>query len=153
MTLITITAESPRQPDVIAFIKALDDFHNALYPPESNHSLDIETLCRPEIRFFVARREGEAMGSGALWVRSDLAFGEVKRMFVRPEARGLGIGRRMIAHIESEARREGLDCLRLETGTLSHEALRLYAAAGFTRRGPFAEYVDHPMCVFMEKGL
>jgi putative acetyltransferase len=105
----------------------------------------------------VARRSGpglgEAVGIGALWVRADRSFGEVKRMYVPAAARGLGVGRRLLQRIEEEARREQLAWLRLETGTLSHEALRLYEAGGFRRCGPFADYPDHPMSVFMEKPL
>ena len=155
-TAVTIAPESARQPDIITLIRALDDYHLGIYPLESNHMLDIETLCGPDVRFYVARPApagGEPLGIGALWVRPDRSFGEVKRMFVLPAARGLGVGRQLLGRIEQEARRERLPWLRLETGTLSNDALKLYAAGGFRRCGPFADYPDHPMSVFMEKPL
>jgi putative acetyltransferase len=152
MTDITLRIESPRQPDVERLLEALDAYQSALYPPESNHLLDVEALTAPSIRFFVARRDGRALGCGAL--RIDAAgYGELKRMFVSPEARGLKLGRRILDRIEAEARREGLRCMRLETGIRQPEALGLYRAAGYAERGAFGEYSADPLSVFMEKSL
>ena len=153
MAEIAITVESPRNDEVVALIRALDSFNENLYPPEANHHLDIEALCAPEITFLTARRGGEIMGIGALWSRADLGFGEVKRMYVRPEARGLGVGHRLLARIELIARGQAIARLMLETGSLNAEAIKLYARAGFSKRGPFGDYPDHPLCVFMEKRL
>lgn len=150
---IVIAPENPRQDDVAAAIAALDTFHNGMYPPEANHILDLDALCGPDVNFLVARRGGEVLGIGALWLREDEGFGEVKRMFVKAEARGLGLGHKLLATIESLARGQGLTKLMLETGTLNTDALKLYARAGFTKRGPFADYPDHPASVFMEKPL
>jgi putative acetyltransferase len=152
MTDVTIAREDPRQPDVLALIRALDDFHLGIYPAEANHFLDIETLVLPEVRFLVARRAGEALGCGALWVKAG-EYGEVKRMFLKPEARGLGIGRQILARIVAEAHAESLPLVRLETGNVSDDALRLYRAAGFRERGPYGDYPDHPASVFMEMTL
>ena len=52
-----------------------------------------------------------------------------------------------------EARREGLCVLRLETGALQPEAIGLYRSAGFVARGPFGDYADSAISVFMEKAL
>lgn len=152
MTDITIALESPRQDDVARLIQELDAYQSSLYPAESNHLLDIDTLAAPSIRFFVARRGGDALGCGAL--RIDAAgYGEVKRMFVLPTARGMRLGRLILRRLEDQARREGLGCVRLETGIHQAEALALYRAAGYVERGPFGEYGPDPLSVFMEKGL
>ena len=149
---IAVTLESPRQEDVARLIAELDAYQAALYPAESNHLVPIEGLAAPDVRFFVARGAGEALGCGAL--RIDAAgYGEVKRMFVAPRARGLSLGRRLLERIEAEARREGLACLRLETGIHQPEALGLYRAVGFVERGPFGDYGPDPLSVFMEKPL
>jgi putative acetyltransferase len=104
------------------------------------------------MRFFVARQAGQAVGCGA--IRIDPAgYGEVKRMFVSTEARGLKLGRRILDRIEEEARREGLACLRLETGIHQPEALALYRSAGYAERGAFGAYAPDPLSVFMEKIL
>ena len=152
MPSITIAQESPRQPEIIALIADLDALMHALYPAESNHLLDIDTLAGADVRFFVARRDGEALGCGAL--RVDAAgWGEVKRMFVQPRARGAGIGRRVLEAVESQARAEELSCLRLETGVRNPEARALYRRTGFAERAAFGDYAPDPLSVFMEKSL
>ena len=149
---VTVARETPRQPEVAELIRQLDAYCAALYPAESNHFLDIEALCAPEIRFFVARRGSEALGCGALRVDGE-GYGEVKRMFVLPRARGLKLGKRILTRLESQARLDGLSALRLETGIHQPEALGLYRRLGFVGRGPFGAYAPDPLSVFMEKTL
>lgn len=152
MTGLNLRMESPRQPEVERLLDALDAYQSALYPPASNHFLDVEALAGPDVRFFVARRDGRALGCGAL--RIDAAgYGELKRLFVSPEARGLRLGRRILDRIEEEARRERLGCVRLETGIHQPEALGLYRSAGYVERDAFGEYSPDPLSVFMEKSL
>ncbi len=147
-----IRIESPRQDDVMRLLAALDAYLESLYPPESNHILDIDTLCAPNIRFFVARRRGEAVGCGALRIDAT-GYGEVKRMYVHPEARGRKLGRAILTRIEEQASREGLRRMRLETGIHQVEALHLYRRAGYAERGPFGEYASDPLSHFMEKRI
>lgn len=149
---VLIAREDPRQADVLPLITALDAYHVAIYPPESNHFLDVESLAAADVHFLVARAGERPLGIGALWVKVG-DYGEVKRMFVDPAMRGHGLGRHLLRTIESVARNEALPCLRLETGTLNREALGLYRAVGFAERGPFGDYAAHPMCVFMEKRI
>ncbi|MGE0240922.1 MAG: GNAT family N-acetyltransferase [Parvibaculaceae bacterium] len=151
MSAIEIRREDPRAADVTKLIRDLDEMFHRLYPAESNHLVDIETLASPDIHFFVARRDGKALGCGALWHR-DPAYGEVKRVYVRPEARGLKLSKLILTALEDNARAHGLKAMKLETGTLQPEALGLFAAWGFTRCGPYADYpTDDPYSVFMEK--
>jgi putative acetyltransferase len=145
-----IQLEPPDQPDVLALIEDLDAYQKPLYPIESFHGIDLEALSRPDVLFAVARGAHRiALGCGAMVVGP--AYGEIKRMYTRPEARGLGIGRRLLAFLEGEAQARGCTLFRLETGYLQDEALRLYARGGYERRGPFGEYTDDPTSVFMEK--
>jgi putative acetyltransferase len=146
----TIRREPPDQPDVVALIAALDAYANALYPPESNHLLDVSALSVPEVSFLVVRDRGEAVGCGAI-LRDARGWGEVKRMYVRPDQRGRGVGKRMLAEIEGVARRGGFPLLRLETGIHNTEALALYRRAGFVECEPFGDYAPDPLSVFMEK--
>ncbi len=152
MSKITIRLESPRQAEVERLLVALDAYQSALYPPESNHFVDVDALAASNVRFFVARRGGEALGCGALRI-DGAGYGELKRMFVTPAARGLKLGRRILDRIEEEARREGLGWLRLETGIHQPEALGLYRSAGFVEREAFWDYRPDPLSVFMEKRL
>jgi putative acetyltransferase len=59
----------------------------------------------------------------------------------------------VLAFLEAEALRRGVETLRLETGNLQPQALRLYERAGYARRGPFGDYDDDPHSVFLEKSL
>lgn len=148
---IIVRIENPRQPDVLRLLAALDAYLAALYPPASNHILDVDSLCAADVRFFVARDDADVLGCGAL--RIDDGYGEVKRMFVDPAARRRSLGRAILERIEREARHEGLRLMRLETGIHQPEALALYRGAGYAERGPFGEYVADPLSVFMEKAL
>jgi putative acetyltransferase len=149
---VEIGREDPREPQVRALIAALDDHVAKLYPAESNHLLDVDTLARADVTFLVARRSGEAVGCGALR-RHDARLGEVKRMFVAPAARGLGLGKRMLEAIEADARRQGLQQLALETGIHQPEAISLYRRAGFRECQAFGGYKPDPLSLFMVKEL
>ncbi|MGH6917918.1 MAG: GNAT family N-acetyltransferase, partial [Geminicoccaceae bacterium] len=113
--------------------------------------LDLGAYARPEVTLFVARERSVALGCGAYQLQGD-GSAELKSMFVVPEARGRGIGRAILAAIE-QALRGRVGMLRLETGVKQPAAIRLYEAAGFRRRGPFGNYRDDPLSIFMEKPL
>jgi putative acetyltransferase len=83
----------------------------------------------------------------------DGAWAELKRMWVIPEARRLGISKIILAAPEAHARNEGVRTLRLETGVENHAALGLYAKAGFRHCDPFGDYRADPLSVFMQKDL
>ena len=149
---MTIAIESPNQPEVIALIAELDAFQDTLYPPESRHSLNLTSLEQPNILFAVARdNAGQAIGCGAIVLYPE--FGELKRMYVSPRGRGQGIAKKLLALLESHAIGSGCKLLTLETGPYQQEALALYTSAGYERRGPFGEYTNDPLSVFMQKHL
>lgn len=104
------------------------------------------------IDFVVATVDGVAVACGAL---QPLAPGvaEVKRMYVRPDHRGRGLSRVILAEIEAEAARRGLHTLRLETGRRLPAALGLYASSGYTKIPVYGQYVGHPESVCFEKRL
>ncbi|MDR6770986.1 GNAT family N-acetyltransferase [Azospirillum sp. BE72] len=149
---ITIATESPRQDQVVALVAALDRYLLELYPADTCHLLDIAELEAPDLRFFVARKDGVPVGCAALRVDPS-GYGEVKRMFVDPATRGHRIGERLLARLEEQARAEGLTALLLESGIHQPEALGLYRKAGFSDRGPYACYEENGVSVFMEKPL
>ena len=80
-------------------------------------------------------------------------YGELKRMFVRPEARGQGLSRQIVAGLETLLRAEGIALVRLETGIYQPEAIGLYKGLGFAERGPFGDYQVDPLSLFMERAL
>ncbi|HTJ99386.1 MAG TPA: GNAT family N-acetyltransferase [Bordetella sp.] len=148
----TIALESPRQGDVLALLAQADAYLHGLYPPESNHILDVGALEQAGIDFFVARRAGAALGCCALVPAFD-GSAEIKRMFVAPEARGIKLGRRLLERLEDQARERGIATLRLETGIYQPEALGLYRTSGYQDIPPFGDYLLDPLSVFMEKTL
>jgi len=144
--------ESPDQPDVRALIAELDEYQSSLYPAESNHLLDIRSLCQSNVLFAVVRdADGAAHGCGAVVLHS--GYGEVKRMFVRPALRGQGIAARMMSFLENQARERGCFQLLLETGIKQPEAIALYRRLGYVECGPFGEYRADPLSLFMRKEL
>lgn len=149
---VAITTESPRQDAVVALVAALDRYLLDLYPADTCHLLDIAELEAPDVRFLVARKDGVPVGCAALRV-DPTGYGEVKRMYVDPAARGHRIGERLLARLEEQARAEGLTALLLESGIHQHQALALYRKAGFADRSPYACYEDNGVSVFMEKLL
>lgn len=149
---LEIAAEDPDQPDVRALLTAAEAYSASLYPAESNHHLDLDGLRADNVRFFVARRAGMALGCVALVVEPDGA-GEIKSLWVDPAARGLALGRRLLDAIERAAGDEAVTTLRLETGISQHQALGLYRSSGYREIGPFGSYNPDPLSIFMEKCL
>ncbi len=149
---MSVTHETPDQPDVISLIKELDDYQDTLYPPEARYALDLNSLKASNIIFVVARDHvGRAVGCGALVLES--GRGELKRMYVQPASRGKGIAQEILASLEAAAAKRGCVDLKLETGPRQPEALRFYGKQGYKTCGPFGSYPEHPLSVFMEKTL
>lgn len=121
-----------------------------MYPePGATHfTLDAKEVAPGAGIFVVVRLRGRPVGCGALRRVRDPALarelgpqvGELKRMYVAPEVRGHGIGRKLLERLEAEGRSLGLTRLVLETGTRQLEALALYRRAGFTGIPPYGEY-------------
>jgi DNA-binding MarR family transcriptional regulator/ribosomal protein S18 acetylase RimI-like enzyme len=103
-----------------------------------------EELRPPAGLFLLASLQEGPIGCGALKFHGDEPA-EIKRMWVDPRVRGLGIGRRLLAELEDAAAARGVAILRLETnGTLS-EAINLYRSAGYVEVAPFNDepYAHH----------
>lgn len=84
---------------------------------------------------------------------SECAAPEMKRTFVRSEARGAGLGRRLLHALEDAARRQGVGRISLETGIRQPEAIGLYRATGYRECPPFGSYALDPLSLFMTKRL
>ena len=149
---IDIGPEDPRQDDVRRIVAESGAYLQLLYPSESNHLVDVDALAAPEAVFLVARRDGEIVGTIAFWIVAP-GHVEIKRMFVRQQARGNGIGRRLLAALEEAARRRGVDRISLETGIRQPEAIALYRASGYRDCPPFGDYCEDPLSLFMTKRL
>ena len=149
---VTIAVESPLQDEVRTLIAELNTALLALSPPEACYHLTVEQMAEPTVTVWIARDGDTVVGCGALKRHSE-TVGEVKRMFTRPAWQGQGVGRRILAEIQSVAEREALETLVLETGDQHPAAWAIYEKAGFARCGPVLDYPDSPFSVFYQKQL
>lgn len=143
--------ESPGTPDALALIAASEAELAALYPPEHRFAFSPEALIAAGVRFCLARRDGVAVGCGGLAPLP--SYGELKRVYVAPAARGSGVAPALLAHLEAIARILALPCIRLETGHRSPAAIGLYRREGYARIGAFGDYAENGSSLFMEKRL
>jgi putative acetyltransferase len=143
-------------PEICDLVEELNVVLGAAYDAHQRHGLSIEQLFQPNVRFFVARLDGPAVGCGGVAIFDEYA--EVKRMYTRPAARGRGVARALLRRIEDEARGAGKFVLRLETGSYQREAIGLYERMGFRPQDAFGPYAAMPprhieRSLFFEKVL
>jgi putative acetyltransferase len=150
--MLIVKRENPDQADVLRLLAKADERSSSLYPVESRHGLSLSALVAAQVRFFMARRDGYALGCGG-YIFLPERSAEMKRLFVDADARGQGIGGAIVGAIEEAVAKEDIRTLFLETGIKSNEAIRLYKRFGFTECGPFAHYQPDPLSVFMVKLL
>jgi len=144
--------ERPDTSDALTLIAELESYLVPLYPRESRHGYNVEKLLRERVAFFVIREDGVPAGCGGVQLFG-AEYGELKRMYVRPQFRGLGLGRLMLNHLADYSRQQGIGVLRLETGIYQEEAIGLYEGFGFQRIPPFGAYMEDPLSLFFEKRI
>jgi putative acetyltransferase len=151
---VSISKESPVGADLtLLFDRHTADMHTDT-PPESIHMMGAWELAIPQVHFFVARLAGAPLAMGAFKrLSGDVA--EIKSMHVLQEARGKGLSKTMLAHVEAAAKAEGITRLSLETGVQPTfvAARALYEKAGYSACGPFEGYSADPNSLFMTKEL
>jgi putative acetyltransferase len=147
---IDILPESPDTEEARSLIAELDAYLMPMYPPESHHGYPAEKLIAEKVAFFVVRCDGAAAGCGGVKLFGT-EYAEIKRMYIRPPFRGLGLARAMMAHLEAYAHERGIRVFRLETGIDQAEAIGLYERAGYRRIAAFGEYQPDPLSLFFEK--
>ena len=147
---VAIARERPDSPDAAGLILELEAHLATLYPSTSRHGFSVERLVADNVDFFVLRSDGVPAGCGGI-LFVDEGYGEIKRMYLRPEFRGLGLGRRILEHLTRHATSRGITLLRLETGIHQREAIALYERQGFHRIPPFGPYTDDPLTLCYEK--
>ncbi|GAB3789497.1 GNAT family N-acetyltransferase [Nocardioides ungokensis] len=138
------------QPDAMRLIAEVQAEYVQRYGGPDDTPLDHAMFEPPLGSFYVAYAEGTAVATGA-WRRcSVVVFGtdrtaEIKRMYVVPGARGRGIARQVLAHLEATAAEAGAEALVLETGLRQPEAIDLYESSGYTPVPGFGYYRDSPL--------
>ncbi|HZO33771.1 MAG TPA: GNAT family N-acetyltransferase [Gaiellaceae bacterium] len=126
-------------------------------PPDADHPSEVlDELLAAGGRLYLAEANGEAVGIGAL-KRLTETTGEIKRMYVRPDARGLGVGRALVDRLVADARELGLETVYLESASFMHAAHALYRSVGFVPSDPYPgrefEDLEHDVSVFMRLDL
>jgi DNA-binding MarR family transcriptional regulator/GNAT superfamily N-acetyltransferase len=126
------------------YVAELDRRFDAGFDPARSISADDDELRPPAGLFLVATLRSEPVGCGALKFHAG-APTEIKRMWVAGTARGLGVGRRLLASLESEAAARGSEVVRLETNETLTEAIALYRSAGYREVPAFNDetYAHH----------
>lgn len=145
---VQISVRDPADPAARACVRAYVDelgrrFDTGFEPARSLPAADQEMI-PPAGVFLVATLHSEAVGCGGLKFH-DGAPAEVKRMWVAPAARGLGLGRRLLSELESHAAAYGVTVLRLETNGTLAEAISLYRSSGYREVAAFSDepYAHH----------
>jgi DNA-binding MarR family transcriptional regulator len=127
-----------------AYFAELAGRFDAGFDPAHSHTASVADLTPPAGLLLVATLHGEPAGCGALRFHGG-GPAELKRMWVAPARRGLGLGRRLLAELEAHAAANGARVLRLETNRSLAEAISLYRTAGYREVTPFNDepYAHH----------
>ena len=146
-------------PDAARLVEEVQLEYVARYGSRDETPIKPGYFAHPDGAFFVGYLDGTAVATGAWRRRSDVeALGsassaEIKRMYVAPAGRGLGLARAMLAHLEQTAAGAGATVMILETGTGQPEALALYASAGYQVIPGFGHYRHSPLNRCMARAL
>lgn len=147
-SLVEVEVEDPTSPDALwcigQYFEELNRRFDAGFDPTIGITADPDELTPPAGELLVARLHGRPVGCGALKLHPD-APAELKRMWVAPEARGLGLGRRLLQTLEDHAVAAGARVVHLETNRTLVEAIQMYRRAGYREVAPFNDepYAHH----------
>lgn len=137
-------AEPPATDLVAAMIAELHELYGDRIFTLASPTATPEELSPPHGAYVALFEDGRPVAGGGVKRIGD-RLGELKRMFVVPDARGRGVSRELLAALEDEARRLGFQRLRLDTGPHNSAALVLYPSAGYAE---IADYNGNPHAIF-----
>jgi DNA-binding MarR family transcriptional regulator/GNAT superfamily N-acetyltransferase len=144
--LLEISAVDSRHPDAQHCLREYFAEINRRFAGgfDLSRSVSTDTLRPPSGLFLVASIQSQPIGCGALQFHGR-ETADIKRMWVSPSVRGLGVGRRLLAELEARATRRGAKVIRLETNQALAEALAMYRSTGYLEVEPFNEepYAHH----------
>ena len=145
---VQISVCDPRRPEarraVRAYLAELSERFEEGFDPDRGISATDEEVSPPAGVFLLATLHAEPVGCGVLKFHQD-APAHIKRMWVAPSVRGLGLGRRLLGELEAQAVAHGVRTVRLETHRALSEAFSLYRTAGYREVGRFNDepYAHH----------
>jgi DNA-binding MarR family transcriptional regulator/GNAT superfamily N-acetyltransferase len=139
-SMVDVAIEDPTTPDarwcIEQYLSELNARFEAGFDPAKSIPADAHELVPPRGALLIARLRGRPIGCGALKFHPG-APAELKRMWVAPEARGLGLGRRLLLELERHAKQAGTRVVRLETNRTLKEAIQLYRSSGYREVAAF----------------
>jgi len=139
-SMVSFAAEDPATEEarwcLAQYFAELDERFEAGFDPKLSIPADAAELRPPAGSLVIARLRGRPVGCGALKFHGKRPC-ELKRMWIAPVARGLGVGRRLLAELEGQARAAGARMVRLETNRALREAIALYRSAGYREVAAF----------------
>jgi ribosomal protein S18 acetylase RimI-like enzyme len=147
-TMVKVAPVDPSHPHarhcLREYFTELDRRFDVGFDPQNSIPADADDLRLPSGVLLVATLRSEPVGCGALKLHGDQPA-EIKRMWVAPTTRGLGLGRRLLSELERHAAEHGARQVRLETNRALTEAIALYRAAGYREVPPFNDepYAHH----------
>ncbi|MDR7301132.1 GNAT family N-acetyltransferase [Haloactinomyces albus] len=137
-------------PDAKRLIDEVQQEYVVRYGEQDTTPIDVGEFASPRGLFLLGYRDGQAVASGGWRVHEGDEPGfrdgdaELKRMYVMPHARGLGLARAMLAELERTAARAGRRRMLLETGLQQPEAIGLYESSGYHEVAKFGVYRCEP---------
>jgi len=146
-------------PDAALLVEEVQGEYVARYGGRDETPIDPTYFEEPSGAFFVGYLDGRPVATGAWRRRTDVLVdgtsltAEVKRMYVVPSGRGLGLARAMLAHLEDTARDAGAEAMVLETGLRQPEAIALYESSGYLPIAGFGYYKDAPLSRCLSRSL
>jgi GNAT superfamily N-acetyltransferase len=152
---VTIEPADPASADaracIGAYLRELEQRFESGFDPTRSVSANPEELVPPAGLFLLAYLDGRPVGCGGLKA-AGRKLGEIKRMWVAPDARGLGIAQRLLETLEQHAARMGMETLQLDTNRALKEAHALYVRNGYREIKRYNDnpYADH---WFEKRGL
>jgi GNAT superfamily N-acetyltransferase len=146
-------------PDAALLVEEVQEEYVLRYGGRDETPIEPTYFEDPMGAFFVGYLAEDPVATGAWRRRADVEVAgtrltaEVKRMYVVPRARRLGLARAMLAHLEDTARAAGAEAMVLETGIRQPEALTLYESSGYTHVRGFGFYKDAPLSRCLARSL
>jgi ribosomal protein S18 acetylase RimI-like enzyme len=149
-SMVTVEVEAPTTPDArwcfAQYYDELDRRFDTGFDPGRSISADAPELTSPAGLLVIVRLRGQPVGCGALKLHPHPdAWAELKRMWISPHVRGLGLGRRLLEELEAHAAAAGTRTIRLETNATLGEAIALYRRSGYEEVPAFNDepYAQH----------
>ncbi len=151
MQLVSLNSSDQQ---VIALFDEIDRLLASLYPVPCDQTLSLAELNQPNVHAIGLQTEEGIIACGAIVKMFEGSlYGEIKRVYVKPNHRGKGLSRRIMQNLMYFAGQAQIPVLRLETGNKQKESIALYESLGFERCGSFGNYRESDTSVFMEMSL